>query len=113
MRKIALADAGAEPDEVDAIILATSTPDQAFPATALRVQAALGVTRGFGFDVSAACAGFVYSLSIADSLLRTGQARSALVIGSAARMLTAAAGLPVPPEALTLIPVIAVLGGAA
>src|SRR5262245_44754702 len=54
----ALADAEAEAAEVDAIILATSTPDQAFPATALRVQAALGVTNGFGFDLAAACAGF-------------------------------------------------------
>ena len=52
---------------VDAIILATATPDQAFPATALRVQAALGVTRGFGFDVAAACAGFIYALSVADA----------------------------------------------
>jgi len=67
---------------VDAIILATSTPDQAFPATALRVQAALGVTRGFGFDIAAACAGFIYALSVADSMIRTGQARGALVIGS-------------------------------
>jgi 3-oxoacyl-[acyl-carrier-protein] synthase III len=80
--RAALADAGAGPGEVDAIILATSTPDQAFPATALRVQAALGVTRGFGFDVSAACAGFVYALSIADGIIRSGQARTALVIGS-------------------------------
>jgi 3-oxoacyl-[acyl-carrier-protein] synthase-3 len=78
----ALADAGAGPGDVDAIILATSTPDQAFPATALRVQAALGVTGGFGFDVSAACAGFIYALSIADSMLRTGQARGILVIGT-------------------------------
>ena len=80
--RAALADAGAEPAEVDAIILATSTPDQAFPATALRVQAALGVTRGFGFDVAAACAGFIYALSVADAMIRTGQARGALVIGS-------------------------------
>jgi 3-oxoacyl-[acyl-carrier-protein] synthase-3 len=78
----ALADAGAGPAEVDAIILATSTPDQAFPATALRVQAALGVTTGFGFDIAAACAGFIYALSVADSMLRTGQAHGALVIGS-------------------------------
>lgn len=78
----ALADAGMAPARVDAIILATSTPDQAFPATALRVQAALGITEGFGFDVSAACSGFVYGLSIADSMVRTGQIRSALVIGS-------------------------------
>jgi 3-oxoacyl-[acyl-carrier-protein] synthase-3 len=80
--RAALADAGAGPAEVDAIILATSTPDQAFPATALRVQAALGVTKGFGFDIAAACAGFIYALSVADSMLRTGQARGALVIGS-------------------------------
>ena len=80
--RAALADAGAEPAEVDAIILATSTPDQAFPATALRVQAALGVTRGFGFDIAAACAGFIYALSVADAMIRTGQARGALVIGS-------------------------------
>jgi 3-oxoacyl-[acyl-carrier-protein] synthase III len=78
----ALADAGAAATEVDAIILATSTPDQAFPATALRVQAALGVTRGFGFDIAAACAGFIYALSIADSMIRTGQASGVLVIGS-------------------------------
>jgi len=78
----ALANAGAEPGEVGAIILATATPDQAFPATALRVQAALGITGGFGFDVSAACSGFVYGLSIADAMIRTGQVAGALVIGS-------------------------------
>jgi 3-oxoacyl-[acyl-carrier-protein] synthase-3 len=80
--RAALADAGANPADVDAVILATSTPDQAFPATALRVQGALGVTRGFGFDVAAACAGFIYALSIADAMVRNGQARNALVIGS-------------------------------
>jgi 3-oxoacyl-[acyl-carrier-protein] synthase III len=80
--RAALADAGAVPGDVDAIILATSTPDQAFPATALRVQAALGVTSGFGFDLSAACAGFIYGLSVADSMIRTGQTRGVLVIGS-------------------------------
>jgi 3-oxoacyl-[acyl-carrier-protein] synthase III len=78
----ALDAAGATPADVDAILLATSTPDQAFPATALRIQAELGVTRGFGFDMSAACAGFIYALSMADSLIRTGQARGVLVIGS-------------------------------
>lgn len=78
----ALADAGATAADVDAIILATSTPDQAFPASALRVQAALGVTRGFGFDLSAACAGFIYALSVADGLIRAGQVRGVLVIGS-------------------------------
>jgi 3-oxoacyl-[acyl-carrier-protein] synthase-3 len=80
--RAALADAGAEPAEVDAIILATSTPDQAFPATALRVQAALGVPGGFGFDLAAACAGFIYALSVADGLIRAGQVRGVLVIGS-------------------------------
>ena len=80
--RAALRHAGAEPAEVDAIILATSTPDQAFPATALRVQAALGITGGFGFDLAAACAGFIYALSVADSMIRVGQVRGVLVIGS-------------------------------
>ncbi len=78
----ALERAGVEATNVDAVILATATPDQAFPSTAVRVQAALGMTGGFGFDVSAACSGFVYALSIADSMIRAGQIRSALVIGS-------------------------------
>jgi 3-oxoacyl-[acyl-carrier-protein] synthase-3 len=78
----ALADAGVTRTDVDAILLATSTPDQAFPATALRVQAQLGITRGFGFDLSAACAGFIYGLSVADSMIRSGQAQGILVIGS-------------------------------
>ncbi len=80
--RAALADAGAAVSDVDAIILATSTPDQAFPATALRVQAQLGVTKGFGFDLSAACAGFVYGLSIADGMICSGQASGILVVGS-------------------------------
>ncbi|HXA25883.1 MAG TPA: beta-ketoacyl-ACP synthase III [Acetobacteraceae bacterium] len=80
--RAALRHAGAKPAEVDAIILATSTPDQAFPATALRVQAALGIMGGFGFDLAAACAGFVYALSVADSMIRVGQVRGVLVIGS-------------------------------
>jgi 3-oxoacyl-[acyl-carrier-protein] synthase-3 len=77
----ALDDAGAAAGDVDAIIVATATPDQAFPATALRVQAALGA-RGFGFDLSAACSGFVYALSVADAMIRGGQAGGVLVIGS-------------------------------
>jgi 3-oxoacyl-[acyl-carrier-protein] synthase-3 len=80
--RAALDAAGATAADVDAILLATSTPDQAFPATALRIQAELGVTRGFGFDLSAACAGFIYGLSMADSLIRCSQARGVLVIGS-------------------------------
>jgi 3-oxoacyl-[acyl-carrier-protein] synthase-3 len=78
----ALHHAGAAQTEVDAVILATSTPDQAFPATALRVQAALGITGGFGFDLSAACSGFVYALSVADGMIRAGQVRGVLVIGA-------------------------------
>ena len=78
----ALERAGVGPGEVDAVILATATPDQAFPSTAVRVQAALGVTGGFGFDVSAACSGFVYALSIADCMIRSGQVAGVLVIGS-------------------------------
>jgi 3-oxoacyl-[acyl-carrier-protein] synthase-3 len=80
--RAALADAGVAASEVDAVIVATSTPDQAFPATALRVQADLGVTKGFGFDIAAACAGFIYALSVADCMLRAGQAHGVLVIGS-------------------------------
>jgi len=80
--KAALASAGAEPSDVDGIILATATPDQAFPAAAVRVQAALGVPAGFAFDVSAACAGFLYALSVGDAMIRAGQARGVLVIGS-------------------------------
>ena len=77
----ALAHAGAKASDVDVIIVGTSTPDQAFPATALSVQAQLGAC-GFGFDVSAACSGFVYALSLADALIRSGQVHGALVIGS-------------------------------
>ncbi|NPD67973.1 ketoacyl-ACP synthase III [Lichenicola cladoniae] len=78
----ALAHAGIEAGVVDAILLATSTPDQAFPATAVRVQAALGISHGFAFDLAAACSGFIYALSVADALIRTGQVRTVLVIGS-------------------------------
>ena len=78
----ALAQAGAEIGDVDAIIVATSTPDSAFPATAARIQGKLGVTRGFAFDLAAACTGFVYALGVADALVRSGQARGALVIGT-------------------------------
>jgi 3-oxoacyl-[acyl-carrier-protein] synthase III len=80
--RIALADAKADPAEVDAVILATSTPDQAFPSTAIRVMATLGIPGGFGFDLAAACAGFIYGLSVADGMIRSGQAKGVLVIGS-------------------------------
>jgi 3-oxoacyl-[acyl-carrier-protein] synthase-3 len=78
----ALERAGADAAEVDAILVATSTPDSAFPATAARIQAKLGVTRGFAFDLAAACTGFIYGIAIADALIRTGQARCVLVIGT-------------------------------
>jgi 3-oxoacyl-[acyl-carrier-protein] synthase-3 len=77
----ALAQSGLAAAEIGAIILATATPDQAFPATATRVQAALG-TGGFAYDLSAACSGFVYALGMADALIRAGTIRAALVIGS-------------------------------
>ena len=80
--RAALAQAGATVAEVDAVIVATSTPDSAFPATAARIQGKLGVTRGFAFDIAAACTGFVYALGVADALIRTGQARGVLVIGT-------------------------------
>lgn len=80
--RAALLDAGAGPEAVGAVILATATPDQAFPATAVRVQAALGIDHGFAFDVSAACSGFVYALSLADAMVRAGQVDGVLVVGS-------------------------------
>jgi 3-oxoacyl-[acyl-carrier-protein] synthase-3 len=78
----ALAHADLAPSDLDLIVLATATPDETFPATATRVQAALGMTRGAAFDVQAVCAGFVYGVSVADSLLKNGLASTALVIGA-------------------------------
>jgi 3-oxoacyl-[acyl-carrier-protein] synthase-3 len=78
----ALASAGIEPASVDAIILATTTPDNNFPATATKVQSRLGLRGGFAFDVQAVCSGFVYAMALADNFLRLGQARTALVIGA-------------------------------
>ena len=78
----ALADAGVGTDEVDAIIVATSTADLTFPSAATMVQAALGMTKGFAFDVQAVCAGFVYALANANALIVSGQANRVLVIGA-------------------------------
>lgn len=78
----ALSDAGLKPDDIDAIILATSTADLTFPSAATMVQAALGMTRGFAFDVQAVCAGFVYALSTANAMILSGQANRVLVIGA-------------------------------
>jgi 3-oxoacyl-[acyl-carrier-protein] synthase-3 len=80
--RAALAMAGVEAAEVNAIIVATATPDQAFPSTAVHVQAQIGATGAFGFDLSAACSGFIYGLSVADGMIRSGRARNVLVIGS-------------------------------
>jgi len=78
----ALASAGIDASQIDLIILATSTPDMVFPSTACIVQRKLGIHGCAAFDVQAVCSGFVYALTIADSMIRTGAARKALVIGS-------------------------------
>ncbi|MGP1394384.1 MAG: beta-ketoacyl-ACP synthase III [Inquilinaceae bacterium] len=78
----ALSNADVQGPEIDLIVLATSTPDRTFPATAVRVQAAIGMAGGTAFDVQAVCSGFVYALSVADSMIRCGQAKRALVIGA-------------------------------
>ena len=77
-----LASAGVGADAVDLIVLATATPDNTFPATAVKVQARLGITRGAAFDVQAVCSGFVYALAVADNFIRCGQVGTALVIGA-------------------------------
>jgi 3-oxoacyl-[acyl-carrier-protein] synthase-3 len=78
----ALEAAGIEVDEIDLIIVATTTPDDTFPATATKVQAGLGVVRGAAFDVQAVCAGFVYALAVADNFIKARQSNTALVIGA-------------------------------
>ncbi len=78
----ALAAAGIAAEDIDLIVLATATPDSTFPASATRVQAAIGAHSAFAFDVQAVCAGFVYALNVADNFLRLGQAERALVIGA-------------------------------
>lgn len=80
--RAALDRAGLRPEDIDGIILATSTPDQTFPASATVIQAGLGITRGFAFDVQAVCAGFVFALVNADAMIRAGLARRILVIGA-------------------------------
>lgn len=78
----ALADAKVAADTIDLIVLGTSTPDQTFPATAVSVQAALGITKGAAFDLQAVCSGFVYGMTVADALLKSGAHKRALVIGA-------------------------------
>jgi 3-oxoacyl-[acyl-carrier-protein] synthase III len=80
--RAALAHAHVEPDSIDLVVLATSTPDNTFPATAVAVQAELGIHRGAAFDLQAVCSGFVYALATADSLIKSGAFSRALVIGA-------------------------------
>jgi 3-oxoacyl-[acyl-carrier-protein] synthase-3 len=80
--RAALADAKVDAKDIDLIVLGTSTPDNTFPATAVSVQAGLGITQGAAFDIQAVCSGFVYGLSIVDALLRSGSHKRALLIGA-------------------------------
>jgi 3-oxoacyl-[acyl-carrier-protein] synthase-3 len=80
--RAALADAGLGPDDIDLIIVGTSTPDYTFPSTATMIQAALGVTHGAAFDLQAVCSGFVFALATAEKFLRSGSHKRALVIGA-------------------------------
>ncbi len=78
----ALDSAGIKANDIDLIIVATTTPDHTFPSVATSVQAKLGITRGAAFDIQAVCSGFIYALSVADNMIRGGQAETALVIGA-------------------------------
>ena len=78
----ALIRSGVDPVDIDLIICATATPDRTFPATAVRIQNMLGVTKGAAFDVQAVCSGFIYALVCADNFLKAGQSRRALVVGA-------------------------------
>lgn len=80
--RAALENAGLAPEDIDLILVATSTPDYTFPSTATQIQAALGVTRGAAFDVQAVCSGFLFALATADNFLRCGSFKRALVIGA-------------------------------
>ena len=80
--KAALKHAGIDAQEIDLIIVATATPDNTFPATAVNIQERLGIRHGFAFDVQAVCSGFVYAITTADLYLRSGMAKRALVIGA-------------------------------
>lgn len=78
----ALVRSGIDPVEIDLVICATATPDRTFPATAVKIQAGLGISKGAAFDLQAVCSGFVYAMTTADNFLKTGQFKRALVIGA-------------------------------
>jgi 3-oxoacyl-[acyl-carrier-protein] synthase-3 len=80
--RAALVDAGLDGADIDAVILATATPDQTFPSTAVKVQSAIGMRNGFAFDIQAVCAGFIFALAQADALIKAGSARRVMVIGA-------------------------------
>ena len=74
----ALVRSGIDPTDIDLVICATATPDRTFPATAVQIQAGLGITKGAAFDVQAVCSGFIYGLTVADNFIKTGQSKRAL-----------------------------------
>jgi 3-oxoacyl-[acyl-carrier-protein] synthase-3 len=80
--RAALESAGFNPDDIDMVLVATTTPDDTMPSTATKIQHMLGMTRGSAFDINAACSGFIYALATADSFIRSGAARRILVIGA-------------------------------
>lgn len=80
--KSALIRAGIDPVDIDLLICATATPDRTFPSTAVRIQHAIGMTKGAAFDVQAVCSGFVFAMATADNFIRTGQSKRALVVGA-------------------------------
>ncbi|MEL6783367.1 MAG: beta-ketoacyl-ACP synthase III [Pseudomonadota bacterium] len=80
--RAAIADAGVSVDDIDMIVLATSTPNNTFPATAVEIQERLGMGHGYAFDMQAVCSGFVYAITTADTYIKAGQARNVLVIGA-------------------------------
>ncbi|MBV1933839.1 MAG: beta-ketoacyl-ACP synthase 3, partial [Parvibaculaceae bacterium] len=78
----ALGNAGLTADDIDLIVMATTTPDDTFPATATKIQMKLGMHHGAAFDIQAVCSGFVYAMSVADNFIKSGQSKGALVIGA-------------------------------
>ncbi len=80
--QMALVNSGNKPEDIDLVILATSTSDHTFPSTATQIQSGLGISRGYAFDIQAVCAGFVFALANANALIKSGEATKALVIGS-------------------------------